>query len=172
MTNTNVETLTENVLSESVYEFINHIAESNSELFGLLKKSINGNNHAEKFIRCVIGDFVYDINEKYQDDRPDIFLKVINEDWGGDYKGYCKELVYSMQNARTIISNIYFMYVDNKKEIDQIEIDEISDISADFYLADEFKPYAKITKARINKLNEAELAQYYKIQTEITKVIE
>lgn len=171
MSNLNSATVLENAGNKGAFAYVEQIADSQHELFSQLKKSINGNNHAEKFIRCVISDFLYDTNDKYWYTE-NSFAEQAKQNWNGNYKEYAKDLACSMEKAKTIINNIYLMYIDNKQEIDNVPIKEINDISAEFYFADEFKPYAKITKRRLNKLNKEELAEYHKIQAKITKVIE
>lgn len=170
MSNLNSVTVLENAGNKGAFAYVEQVADSQHELFSQLKKSINGNNHAEKFIRCVISDFIYDTNDKYWYTENN-FAEQAKQNWNGNYKEYAKDLAYSMEKAKTIINNIYLMYIANKQEINNVPIKEINDISTEFYFADEFKPYKNITDSRLGKLNVTELAEFNKIQDKINAVI-
>lgn len=117
-----------------------------SKIYNEIANNLQKDTTAGVFLHCIIYDYLNDIdNCKYTNNC------------------YYLQLWDAIDYAPLIIKNMYLLYLANRKELDNTELDCINDISADYYYSDKFKPYEPITDDRLKQLSELERTELHRL---------
>lgn len=156
--------------TKAEYVYVSEIKKRHEKIFHELRKCFTENSHANVFINAIIGDYLYDINQKYKIEEEN-FRQFIISNWGGDFKDYCDNLVESANNAKKIVINTYFLYFRHRQEILSIPLELINDVSMEFYTLDSYKPYKQVSKTKIANLPEEEKSELIRIIDKVDDVL-
>lgn len=113
-----------------------------NKIYNEIANNLQKDTTAGFFIHCIIYDYLHDINNhKYTNSC------------------YYLQLWDAIDYAPLIIKNMYLLYLADREELEDTELCEINDISADYYYSDEFKPYEPITDDRLKQLSKSECSE-------------
>lgn len=156
--------------TKAEYVYVSEIKKSHEKFFHELRKCFTENSYPNVFINAIIGDYLYDINQKYEIEE-ESFRQYIISNWGRDFKDYCDNLVESVNNAKKIVINTYFLYFRNRQDILSIPLELINDVSMEFYTLDSYKPYKQVSTTKIANLPKEEKTELIRIIDKVDNVL-
>lgn len=156
--------------TKAEYVYVSEIKKSHENFFNELQNCFTENSYSNVFINAIIGDYLYDINQKYKI-REESFRQFIISNWCGDLKDYCDSLVESVNDAKKIVINTYFLYFRHKQDIHSIPLELINDISLEFYTLDSYKPYKRVSTTKIASLPKKEKLELTRIIDKVDDVL-
>lgn len=157
-----ISEMKEKCVIKAEYVYVNEIKKTHEDFFLKLRQCFSERTSSNVFIKHVIGDYLYDINQKYEIEEESFILDA-NNNWGGDFKDYCDELLESINDAKKIVINTYLLYVRHMQDIRSIPLEEINDVSTEYYTLDSYEPYKQVSGDEIANLPKEEKAELIRI---------